>query len=474
MKSNEKLGPASRWPVSVRRTIAAIATPVGEGGIHIIRISGEDAVSIAAVLFHPQSGIQITDLEAQKVCYGNLIDPATGGTVDEVLLIRFRAPHSYTGEDVIEIHGHGGIYVSSKILQLVLDQGAGLAEAGEFTRRAFVNGRLDLSQAEAVADVIHAASDKALISALSQLKGKLSEKLNALYDTLVQVLAQLEAAIDFPEDGLNFVQKQQLEQRVQSANAEIKQLVDSYRHGRIYREGLKVALVGKPNVGKSSLLNALLQEDRAIVTPHPGTTRDTLEERVRIKDIHITIVDTAGLRHQPGEIEEHGIERTRHALAQADLALVIFDGSHALDSNDTLLIADVADKKKLTLLNKSDLPTVIDTHSLLKQLKEKAALDVSATKGKGLEELKDALYQSALRGRTSGESLVITRERHRQALAQAHEALARVSQSLQADLSEDLIAVDLNSALEHLGGILGKTFVDDLLDQIFNDFCIGK
>lgn len=464
----------SQLPAVVRRTIAAIATPVGEGGIHIIRISGSDALAIAAVLFHPQSGIQVADLEAQKVCYGNLIDPATGGTVDEVLLIRFRAPHSYTGEDVIEIHGHGGTYVSSKILQLVLDQGAGLAEPGEFTRRAFTNDRLDLSQAEAVADVIHAASDKALTAALAQLKGQLSEKLNGLYDELVQVLAQLEAAIDFPEDGLDFVQKQQLEQRVQKTNTEIKKLVDSYRHGKIYREGLKVALVGKPNVGKSSLLNALLQEDRAIVTPHPGTTRDTLEERVRIKDIHITIVDTAGLRHQPGEIEEHGIERTRHALAQADLALVIFDGSQALDTNDAMLIKEVADKKKLVLLNKSDLPMVIDQNALLKQLKKDTVISLSATTGDGMAELKDTLYKSALGGRTASEGVAITRERHRQALAQAQESLTCVSQSLQEDRSEDLIAVDLNIALEYLGGILGKTFVDDLLDQIFNDFCIGK
>ena len=455
-------------------SIAAIATPIGEGGINIIRISGPEAVRIASALFQPQGGAKVSDLEAQRVTYGNLIDPASGQAVDEVLLIRFNAPHSYTGEDVIEIHGHGGAYVSSKILQLVLDQGARPAEPGEFTRRAFLNGRLDLSQAEAVADVIHAASDKALTSALAQLKGQLSDKLNALYDALLQVLGQLEAAIDFPEEGLEFTQKQQLELCVQDANGEIIKLVDSYRQGKIYREGLRVALVGKPNVGKSSLLNALLQEDRAIVTPHPGTTRDTLEERVRIKDIHITIVDTAGLRHEAGEIEEHGIERTRHALAQADLALVIFDGSHALDTNDAMLIKEVAEQRKLVLLNKSDLPTVIDTNSLLKKLGEKTALELSATKGKGLEGLREALYQSALGGITSGESLVITRERHRQALAQTQESLTRVSQSLQEDRSEDLIAVDLNIALEHLGGILGKTFVDDLLDQIFNDFCIGK
>jgi tRNA modification GTPase len=455
-------------------TIAAIATPIGEGGINIIRISGSDAVGIASSLFQPQAGGKVSDLEPQRVVFGNITDPATSQAVDEVLLIRFRAPHSYTGEDVIEIHGHGGAFVSSRILQLVLDQGARPAEPGEFTRRAFLNGRLDLSQAEAVADVIHAASDKALATALAQLKGQLSKKLNALYDALLQVLGQLEAAIDFPEEGLEFVQKQQLELCVQDTNREIKKLVDSYQQGVIYREGLRVALVGKPNVGKSSLLNALLQEDRAIVTAHPGTTRDTLEEHVRINDIHITIVDTAGLRHEAGEIEEHGIERTRQALAKADLALVIFDGSHALDTNDAMLIKEVTEQKKLILLNKSDLPTVINENSLLKQLKTSTALALSTVTGEGMEELKDALYQSTQRGRTSGEAIVITRERHRQALMQTQEALGRVSQSLQEDRSEDLICVDLNSALEHLGGILGKTFVDDLLDQIFNNFCIGK
>jgi tRNA modification GTPase len=441
-------------------TIAAIATPVGEG--------------IASALFQPQGGGKVADLEPMRVHYGMLTNPANKQEVDEVLLIYFRAPQSYTGEDVIEIHGHGGAFVSSKILQLVLDQGARPAEPGEFTRRAFTNGRLDLSQAEAVADVIHAASDKALTSALAQLKGQLSKKLNTLYDALLQVLGQLEAAIDFPEEGLEFKQKQQHDENIQNIHAEIQKLVESYRHGKIYREGLKVALVGKPNVGKSSLLNALLQEDRAIVTPHPGTTRDTLEERVRINDIHITIVDTAGLRHEAGEIEEHGIKRTRHALAQADLALVIFDGSQELDTNDVMLIKEVSDKKKLTLLNKSDLPQKLDGSDLEKLAGGPAPLELSATEGKGLEGLREALYQSALGGRTSGEAIVITRERHHQALAQTQEALGRVSQSLQEDRSEDLIAVDLNSALQHLGGILGKTFVNDLLDQIFNDFCIGK
>ncbi len=455
-------------------TIAAIATPPGEGGIHIIRLSGDRAFAVAADLFHPQAAVEVNDLEPQRAYYGNVLDPQTREAVDEALLIGFRAPHSFTGEDVVEIHGHGGLFVASKILQLTFDHGARPAEPGEFTRRAFLNGRLDLSQAEAVADVIHAASDKALSTALAQLQGKLSDSLNNLYDQLVQVLAQLEAAIDFPEEGLEFARKQELDKTIQSALDTVEKLVDSYRQGKIYREGLKVAVVGKPNVGKSSLLNALLQEDRAIVTAHPGTTRDTLEERVRIKDIHITIVDTAGLRHQPGEIEELGIARTRHALAQADLALMLFDRSQALDANDAMLIQQVGDAPKRVLLNKCDLPGILDPDALLKDLDESVAFPISATTGEGMDALKDALYETATQGVAPGEAVIITRERHRHALAETRPALKRVSQSLQQNLSEDLIAVDLNIALEHLGGILGKTFVDDLLDQIFNDFCIGK
>ena len=458
----------------IDHTIAAIATPLGEGGIHIIRLSGQEALSIVGGLFQAQDGTPTESLEPQRAYFGELRDPGSGQPVDEILLLFFRGPRSYTCEDVVEIHCHGGAWVTSRILQLVLDAGARIAEPGEFTRRAFLNGRLDLTQAEAVADIIHAASNQGLSSALAQLKGKLSERLNESYNRLLAVLSQLEVAIDFPEEGLEFEIKKELEKQVDRVQQGIDQLTGTFRQGRIFREGLRVALVGKPNVGKSSLLNALLQEDRAIVTPHPGTTRDVLEERVRIRDIHMVILDTAGLRHAPQPIEEQGIARTRATLEQADLALMLFDGSQPLDDNDDLLIQEVADKSKLAVLNKSDLPQKIDATGLLNKLAVDSVVTLSAATGNGLDTLMDRIHDHAMGGRTPGQEVVITRERHRQALEKTSQALGQVSQSLSEDRSEDLVAVDLNMALDHLGSLLGKTLMDDLLDRIFSDFCIGK
>ncbi len=455
-------------------TIAAIATPIGEGGINIVRMSGPDCLPIVQKIFHSKVLKDIDFLKPLKVCLGEIVDPQTRNTLDEVLLTFFKAPNSYTCEDVIEISCHGGTLVSSKILQLVLDQGAVLAKPGEFTKRAFLNGRLDLMQAEAVADVIHAASEKALKSALFQLQGKFSQKLNNLYDQLIGILTHLEAAIDFPEDGLEFHIKKEMEKKVCSVQQQIFELIESFKQGKIYREGIKVAIVGKPNVGKSSLLNTLLQEDRSIVTNIPGTTRDVIQERVRIKDIHINIVDTAGLRHAPDAIEEEGISRARKSLGQADLALVVFDGSQPLDANDEMLIQEVGLREKIIIINKIDLPKKIAIDDVLKRLNENQCFQISTTNETGIEVLLDAIYKKVLEGQKCSEDYVITRERHREALSQTYQALNRVGESLLADLSEDLIAVDLNIALEQLGGILGKSFLDDMLDQIFDDFCIGK
>lgn len=455
-------------------TIAAVATPVGAGGISLIRVSGGDSLSIASRLFRPSNENPEDGLLPQRVYFGRIHDPQTGDCIDEVLLTWFRAPKSYTREDVIEISAHGGVYVTSRILQLILAQGVRLAEPGEFTRRAYLNGRIDLSQAEAVADLIHASSDKALQSALAQLQGKLSEKLNSFHDRLVAVLAQLEAAIDFPEEGLQLQKKDTLLEKVRQVQAELDDLVRSYRQGKIYREGARVALVGKPNVGKSSLLNVLLQEDRAIVTPYPGTTRDVLEEKVRIKDIHINIVDSAGLRADPEPVEEEGISRTRAALAQADLALVLFDGSQALEPNDELLIREVKGKPLLVLINKCDLPQRLDAKQLASKLSGEEPLRISAKTHSGIKELIDEIYRRVTGEELQRESIVITRERHRQFLVQAGRALLKAGESLEQNLSEEFIAADINYALEYLGMILGKTFEEDLLDKIFNEFCIGK
>ena len=454
-------------------TITAIATPPGEGGIGIIRLSGKDALVIALRLFHPAIG-PVEEPPPKKVLFGEIRDPESDECIDQVLLTFFKKPKSYTAEDVIEISAHGGAWIVSRILELVLGQGARLAEPGEFTRRAFTNGRLDLTQAEAVADVIDSASDKALSSAIAQLKGGLSHRLNNLHETLLNVQAQLEASIDFTEDGLTFQSREATQNQIREVETDLKKLVDSFRQGRIYREGMRVTLIGKPNVGKSSLLNALLQEDRAIVTAYAGTTRDTLEERARIKDIHIIITDSAGLRDNPEVIEEEGIERTRAALESSDLALVVFDPSEPIDDNDQLLMNEVGEKPRLVVLNKSDLPAVWPQDQIKNFLAGEQPITLSAKTLGGFESLTEALHQKATGGERTGESLVITRERHRDHLQQAAEALHNASETLAEGLSEELIAVDITLAMEHLGSILGKTFEEDLLDKIFGQFCIGK
>ena len=393
-------------------TITAIATPPGEGGIGVIRLSGKDALVIALRLFHPATG-PVEEPPPQKVLFGEIRDPESDECIDQVLLTFFKKPKSYTAEDVIEISAHGGAWIVSRILELVLGQGARLAEPGEFTRRAFTNGRLDLTQAEAVADVIDSASDKALSSAIAQLKGGLSHRLNNLHETLLNVQAQLEASIDFTEDGLTFQSREATQNQIREVETDLRKLVDSFRQGRIYREGMRVTLIGKPNVGKSSLLNALLQEDRAIVTAYAGTTRDTLEERARIKDIHIIITDSAGLRDNPEVIEEEGIERTRAALKSSDLAVVVFDPSEPIDDNDQLLMNEVGEKPRLVVLNKSDLPAVWPQDQIKNFLAGEHPITLSAKTLGGFESLTESLHQKATGGERTGESLVITRERHR-------------------------------------------------------------
>ena len=456
-------------------TIAAIATPPGEGGICVIRISGEKALSIAGSLFHSASAIsEESPPPTQKVLFGEIRDPDTGRGVDEVLLTWFKKPNSYTGENVIEISGHGGVLVSSTLMQLVLKQGARLAEPGEFTRRAFTHGRIDLTQAEAVADLIDAASDRAMKSAVSQLKGELSRRINKLFEQLLAVQAQLEAAIDFSEEGLTFQSREATGQQMLEVKNEMLALVQSFHQGKIIREGMRVTLVGKPNAGKSSLLNALMQQDRAIVTDIPGTTRDTLEERVRIKDFHMVIIDSAGLRNNPEVIEEEGIQRTRNALQQCDLALVVFDTSRPLDANDELLMNEVNEKPRIVLLNKSDLAAQWQPHEISKFLKDESPITLSTKTGDGLENLKNSIYEQSVKGATVEEHVFINRERHRDHLQQAVNALTTAGESLASGHSEELVAVDVTLAMEHLGSVLGKTFGEDLLDKIFGQFCIGK
>lgn len=453
-------------------TIAAIATPMGEGGIGLIRISGSKSLNIALKLFHFFSDNEKKDLTPQQIYFGKISDPKNGEIIDEALLTWFRSPKSYTREDVVEISVHGGSFVTSRALKLVLDLGARLAEPGEFTKRAFVNGRIDLSQAEAVADIIHAMSDKALKSALAQLQGVLSQKLTTFYEQLVSLLAQLETAIDFPEEGLEFKTKQEILKQTQQVNKEIEKLIFSYSEGKIFRDGAYVTLIGKPNVGKSSLFNLLLEEDRAIVTSVSGTTRDVLEEKIRIKDIHINLIDSAGLRSDPDPIEEQGIKRTLSALNQTDLALVILDGSEKLDLNDEILFREIKAKPCIIVINKCDLPKKLDLKLLNSQFSQ--LIRISAKKKTGIRKLLDLMYELITKGKQQREPTIITRERHLMLLVKTKESLLTVCQSIEKGFSEELIAVGVSDALEFLGMILGKTIEEDLLDKIFKEFCIGK
>jgi tRNA modification GTPase len=337
-----------------------------------------------------------------------------------------------------------------------------------------MNGRIDLSQAEAVADLISASSERALQGSVMQLKGRLSKKITALYDRLLFVLSQTEAAIDFPEEGLDFQKREKSISELKQVREEISGLIGTYKQGKISREGASVALVGKPNVGKSSLLNALLQEDRAIVTPHPGTTRDTLEEKVRIKDTHINIIDSAGLRKHPEIIEQEGIRRTRSAIDNADLTLVIFDRSQPLDENDDLICKEIHDKSTLIVINKCDLPEQWPIENLNEKIKTDTLIFVSAKEQSGLDSLIDAIYNCVINSEISSDTIFISRERHRLSLIQASSSLEKTLISLEKKLSEEFVAIDLSIAMNHLAAILGKSIEDELLDQIFNSFCIGK
>ena len=416
--------------MEINDTIVAIATPPGEGGISVIRISGGNVLSLASKLFHSSFDILKNTPPSHKVLFGEILDPNSKRVIDEVLFTWFKKPNSYTGEDVVEISCHGGTLVTSTILENILSQGVRLAKPGEFTRRAFVHGRIDLTQAEAVVDLIEAASEKALNCAVLQLKGGLSRRINNLFDELLAVQAQLEAAIDFSEEGLNFQSREKTGQQIERVKNEVLTLAGSFHQGKIIREGVRVTLVGKPNTGKSSLLNALMQEDRAIVTDIPGTTRDTLEERIKVKDIHIVIVDSAGLRSEPEIVEEEGIQRTRNALEKSDLVLVVFDTSQPLDENDDLLMNELGDKPRCILFNKSDLEQKWEKEKIKKFLRDDKPISISAKTGAGMQDLIEAIYGFAVKGESMGESIFITRERHRNHLKQAASALEIAFESL--------------------------------------------
>lgn len=455
-------------------TIAAISTPVGEGGIGIVRLSGPEALAVASALFRRgrEGEKRLERARSHHVYYGLVRDPATSEVVDEVLLTYMRAPHSYTREDVVEINCHGGPLPLRRVLELTLRHGARLARPGEMTLRAFLNGRLDLAQAESVMDIVRARTDAGLRLAVNQLGGRLSSEIAALRREVVDVLAYLTATIDFAEDD---IPPRDVLPALDGALARVDDLLAGADAGIIYRQGLQVAIVGRPNVGKSSLLNALLRENRAIVTPVPGTTRDTLAETLNLQGVPIVLVDTAGIRATEEEVERLGVERSKAAVARADLVLFVADASMPLTDLDREIAALVAGKPVVVALNKTDLPACLTEADLAPLLPEGPVVRTAANSGAGLRELEEALLSAVLSGRASASAEpLVSNPRHKEALWRAREHLDAARTGHLAGLPADFVTIDLRAAVAALGEITGESVTEDLLDSIFSQFCLGK
>lgn len=462
--------------MSDHATIAAVATPVGPGGIAIVRISGPAAEKVAVMVFRPAK----TDfpLKSHKLCLGNVVDPRTDRVLDQVLCCFMRAPATYTREDVVEIHSHGGPLAARRILDAVLAAGASLAEPGEFTRRAFLAGRIDLSQAEAVAELIGARSQTEADLAMAQLSGGLKELAEALGKPLVEVLAHLEVALDFPDEEAEIIEGPVAAQRLAREVLEpLDLLLADYDSGRVFREGIKAAIVGRPNVGKSSLLNALLQSERAIVTPQPGTTRDIIEADAVWDGLPLTLVDTAGLETEAAdEAEAQGQARAASRLATADLILLVLDRSRPLSNEDRRIMAAAPAGRTLLVLNKIDLASAFTPAEALDFLGPAPMVEVSALTGQGLASLRKEISQTVTSGAHRPEAVptLVPNLRHKQALEASREPLKRAIAGLKNGLAPELTAVEINLALEELGTITGQTTPDHILDEIFSKFCLGK
>ena len=451
-------------------TICAISTPIGMGGIGVIRVSGAGALAVVDPLFKGKGSI--LTFQTHTAHHGAVFDPALQEVIDEALFLVMRAPRSYTGEDVVEIQAHGNPISLQRILSLLIYQGARLAEPGEFTRRAFLSGRIDLVQAEAVMEMISAQSREGALWALSQLKGGLSEKIEAMRERLLNILAQLEGSIDFSEEGIELCSSDQLSRRIEEVLKEMRGFLADYEKGKRIREGVSAIILGRPNVGKSSLMNLLLEENRAIVTPIPGTTRDLLQEWISLEGLSLKIVDTAGYRKTDDPIEIEGIRRAAEALKNADLALCLLDASAPLEPEDKELLEKTRSFEKIIVLNKSDLPRRIDLGPILERGGDRV-IEISALTGEGVQELKETLKR-LFSVRPETERPLIALLRHRNALERSEKALDSALTSLLKGLSPEFPAVDLREAVDSLGEIVGETTTDEILDQIFNRFCIGK
>jgi tRNA modification GTPase len=453
-------------------TIAATATPMGEGGVAIVRISGPDAERIAREIFC-RSGGRNGALRSHTLHHGIIREPKSGAVLDEVLLALMRKPRSYTGEDVVEVHCHGGPLLVRRVLELILSRGARHADPGEFSKRAFLNGRLDLTQAEGVLDLIRARTDKGLQLALGHLSGELSKWVGELREELLDLLVQLEAAIDFSEEEIGLLERDQVAARAEALKKKITRLVASYEWGRLFREGARVGIAGRPNVGKSSLLNALLGEERVIVTSVPGTTRDVIEESINLGGLPVVIWDTAGIRQTTDQVERIGVDLSLKRLEEAEAVLVVVDGSCPLAPEDHYILSLLREKKGLIIINKIDLSLQIDMQQLIKEAPDRDLVFVSAKEGKGLDELKLSLRELLL-GTWSEPPVVVTNLRQKASLARAEEGIAGALKAIKEGLPSEIIAVELQAAREALEEVVGAITNDDILERIFSQFCIGK
>lgn len=454
-------------------TIAAIATAPGEGGIGIIRISGEKSLQVANSIFKSVSGKNIEEYNTRTLIYGHIVDNEK--VIDEVLVAFMKGPNSYTTEDVIEINCHGGFISVKKILELILSKGVRLADQGEFTKRAFLNGRIDLAQAEAIIDVINAKTDMAHTVAQSQLEGSLSKKIKDLRFNITEILAQITVSLDFPDEDVEQITYNTLKEKSINLQQEINKLYDTAESGKILRDGLKTVIVGKPNVGKSSLLNAILGENRAIVTDIPGTTRDVIEEFVNIKGIPLKIVDTAGIRETEDIVEKIGVEKSREFFSLADLSIVVLDSSRNLDPEDMDILESVNANKTIVLLNKTDLDMAIDLNKVKEYVSEENIIEISALQNEGIEKIHEKIEEMVFAGTVRNSSdLVVTNSRHKDALYKAKQAIEDALMAIDSYMPLDFIEVDFKNIWDYLGYINGDTVTEDLLDTIFSNFCIGK
>lgn len=457
-------------------TIAAIATAPGEAGIGIVRLSGKEAVNIADKIFRGKKDISLKNRETRKSHYGHIIDPENDKTIDEVLIVYMKAPYTYTTEDVVEINCHGGIISVRRILEIVLNNGARIAEEGEFTKRAFMNGRIDLTQAEAVMDLISAKTDSSFDVSLNQLEGALSKEVRVLRESVLKMLAQIEATIDFPdEDDVEEMAYEKMQEEGEFIFKTIERLLSTAYSGKIIKEGLKTIILGKPNVGKSSLMNAILRENRAIVTEIPGTTRDIIEEYVNLNGIPLRIVDTAGIRETEDIVEKIGVDRAKELVHKGDLAIVVFDASEEISDEDKNIIELVKNKKSIILLNKTDLKIKTSIETLKNYLPNKTILNTSMLKGEGLEKLEKTIKDMFFKGDVKiNDSIIINNVRHKDLLLKAKKNIEEALESIEMNMPIDCIEVDVKECYDNLGEINGDTVGEDIIDRIFSDFCIGK